>query len=89
MEAIYSSEYRFLQEPHSGTSQKMAFFIVITLKTSNLTTIMVLVLARYITFSLILIMALDGITYLDDLPEQSIVIPLFDKLQDGTSRWNQ
>jgi hypothetical protein len=28
---------RFLQEPHVVTSQKMAFFIVTALKTSNLT----------------------------------------------------
>jgi hypothetical protein len=27
---------QFVQEPHSVTSQKMAFFIVTTLKTSNL-----------------------------------------------------
>jgi hypothetical protein len=37
MEAIHSSKSQFLQEPHSVTSQEMAFFIVITVKTSNIT----------------------------------------------------
>jgi S-adenosylmethionine/arginine decarboxylase-like enzyme len=32
-----SEEHRFLQEPHNVTFQKMAFFIVTTMKTSNLT----------------------------------------------------
>jgi hypothetical protein len=37
MEALSSSETRFLQEPHGVTSQKTAFFIVTAVKTSNLT----------------------------------------------------
>jgi hypothetical protein len=37
MEAICSSETRFLQESHGVTSQETAFFIVTTVKTSNLT----------------------------------------------------
>jgi hypothetical protein len=32
-----SEERQFLQEPHGITSQKMAFFIVTAVKTSNLT----------------------------------------------------
>jgi hypothetical protein len=32
-----SEECRFLQESHDGTSQKMTFFIVTAMKTSNLT----------------------------------------------------
>jgi hypothetical protein len=30
-------KYQFLQEPHGVTSQKMTFFIVTAVKTSNLT----------------------------------------------------
>jgi hypothetical protein len=37
MEALSSSEYRFLQEARSVTSQKTTFFIVTAVKTSNLT----------------------------------------------------
>jgi hypothetical protein len=37
MEAIRSSESRFLYESHSFTSQKTTFFIVTAVKTSNLT----------------------------------------------------
>jgi hypothetical protein len=37
MEALSSSETRLLQEPHGVTSQKMAFFIVTAVETSNLT----------------------------------------------------
>jgi hypothetical protein len=37
MEALSSSEARLLQEPHGVTSQKTPFFIVMALKTSNLT----------------------------------------------------
>jgi hypothetical protein len=37
MEAIRSSETRFLQEPHGVTSQKTAFFIVTVVNSSNLT----------------------------------------------------
>jgi hypothetical protein len=37
MEAISSPKRRFLQEPHGVTSQKMPFFIVTAVKTSNLT----------------------------------------------------
>jgi hypothetical protein len=35
-------KHRFLQEPHGVTSQKTPFFIVTTVKTSNLTTILTL-----------------------------------------------
>jgi hypothetical protein len=35
--ADVSEELRFLQEPHGGTSQKKAFFIVAAVKTSKLT----------------------------------------------------
>jgi hypothetical protein len=37
MVAISSSKRRFLHEPHVVISQKMAFFIVTAVKTSNLT----------------------------------------------------
>jgi hypothetical protein len=37
MEAIYSSTASVLKQPHGVTSQKMAFFIVTAVKTSNLT----------------------------------------------------
>jgi hypothetical protein len=37
MEAIVPTKRRFLQEPHNIASQKTAFFIVTTMKTSNLT----------------------------------------------------
>jgi hypothetical protein len=37
-EALSSPKRRFLQEPHGVTSQKTPFFIVTTVKTSNLTT---------------------------------------------------
>jgi hypothetical protein len=37
MEALRSSETSVLKEPHGVTSQKMAFFIVAAVKTSNLT----------------------------------------------------
>jgi hypothetical protein len=36
-EALSSSKRRFLQEPHSVTSQKIPFFIATAVKTSNLT----------------------------------------------------
>jgi hypothetical protein len=36
-EALGSSERRFLQEPHGVTTQKMPFFVVAAVKTSNLT----------------------------------------------------
>jgi hypothetical protein len=36
-EALSSSKNQFLQEPHGVTLQKTPFFIVIALKTSNLT----------------------------------------------------
>jgi hypothetical protein len=36
-EALDFSETRFLQEPHSVTSQKTPFFIATAVKTSNLT----------------------------------------------------
>jgi hypothetical protein len=36
-EALSSPKRRFLQEPHGVTSQKTPFFIVTTVKTSNLT----------------------------------------------------
>jgi hypothetical protein len=36
-EALGSLKRRFLQEPHGVTSQKTPFFIVTTVKTSNLT----------------------------------------------------
>jgi hypothetical protein len=37
MEATRPPKHRFSQEPHGIISQKMAFFIVITVKTSVLT----------------------------------------------------
>jgi hypothetical protein len=37
MEGTYPPKRRFLQEPQSITSQKVIFFIVIAVKTSNLT----------------------------------------------------
>jgi hypothetical protein len=37
MEAILSSETSVLIEPHGATSQKVVFFIVTAVKTSNLT----------------------------------------------------
>jgi hypothetical protein len=37
MEAIHSSETRFLQGPRGATSHQTAFFIVTAVKTSNLT----------------------------------------------------
>jgi hypothetical protein len=37
MEALSSSENRFLQEPYGVTSQKTPFFIVTAVKPSNLT----------------------------------------------------
>jgi hypothetical protein len=37
MEALSSSKRRLLEEPHSATSQKNAFFITTAVKTSNLT----------------------------------------------------
>jgi hypothetical protein len=37
MEAIRSSETQFLQQPHGVISQKMAFFIVTTVKTEKIT----------------------------------------------------
>jgi hypothetical protein len=37
VEAIRSSETRFLEEPHSVTLKKTAFFIVTAVRTSNLT----------------------------------------------------
>jgi hypothetical protein len=39
MGALRSSKRRLLQEPHGVTSQKMQFFIVTAVKTSNLTSI--------------------------------------------------
>jgi hypothetical protein len=36
-EALSSSKRRFSQEPHGVTSQKMPFFMVTVVKTSNLT----------------------------------------------------
>jgi hypothetical protein len=36
MEAIHSSKLRFLQEPQGTISQKIAFFIVTAVRTSNL-----------------------------------------------------
>jgi hypothetical protein len=35
MEAIVSLKHGFLQEPHSVTAQKTAFFIVTAVETSN------------------------------------------------------
>jgi hypothetical protein len=49
MEAIPSSKTSFLQEPHGITSQKMAFFIVTTMKISNLTRIITLNESNYET----------------------------------------
>jgi hypothetical protein len=37
MEVARSSEMSVLKEPHGATSQKMAFFIVTDVNTSNLT----------------------------------------------------
>jgi hypothetical protein len=41
IETICSSETRFLQEPHGAASQKRKFFLVTTVKTSNLTNIVI------------------------------------------------
>jgi hypothetical protein len=45
-----SEERQFLQEPHSITSQKMAFFIVTAVKTSNL--IQYILLMQYCAVSI-------------------------------------
>jgi hypothetical protein len=41
-EALSSPKRRFLQEPHDVTSQKTPFFIVTAVKTSNLTSLIIL-----------------------------------------------
>jgi hypothetical protein len=42
-------ECQFLQEPHDVTSQKMAFFIVTAVKTSNLTKIVFFIVTPRVT----------------------------------------
>jgi hypothetical protein len=42
MEEIHSPKYRFLQEPHFVTSQKMISFLVTSVKTSNLSFMIVI-----------------------------------------------
>jgi hypothetical protein len=53
MEAIRSSERRFLLEPHSVASYKWAFFIVTGAKTSYLTRVLISLLLKYTIFNLV------------------------------------
>jgi hypothetical protein len=49
--ALSSSETRFLQEPHSVTSQKTQFFIVTAVETSNFTAFYFHLIRFEITFA--------------------------------------